>query len=144
MEKKPKMKLVELFSGLAMTRTGFLNSNCFDIESVATCEMDSNAIIGCAAVHEGLTPEMIENYPDYPSREEMGETLKKKRINYDFVKSKEYDWDKVVKSKDSKNLLKKTWLADKITHNLGDIEKVEKIPECGMMTFSFPCTDQIF
>lgn len=139
--KKPKMKLVELFSGISMTKTGFDNSGVFDIESVATCEMDANAIIARAAVHDGLTPEMIENYSDYPSREEMGATLKKKRINYDFVKGKEYDWDKVVRSKDTKNQLKKTWLADKISHNLGDIEKVEKLPECGMVTFSFPCTD---
>lgn len=136
---KKKMTLIETFSGAGMQRRGLSNSNVFDIESVATCETDANAIICYAAIHEGLTPELVESYTDYPSREDMAKELSDMRINYDFVKDKEYNWDKVARSKDSKNQLKNTWLACKLSRNTGDIARVQQFPKAGMLTFSFPC-----
>lgn len=135
----PKMRLVETFSGAGMQRRGIENSKCFDVESVATCETDANAIICYAAIHEGLTPDLVESYTDYPSREDMAKELADMHINYDFVKDKEYDWNKVARSKDSKNQLKNTWLACKLSKNVGDISRVKQFPKCGMLTFSFPC-----
>lgn len=138
---KPTLSLVECFSGVGMQRRGIENSNLFNINSVATCEMDTDAIISYAAVHCGLTPDLLNNYTDYPSREEMASDLKAMRIGYDFVKNKEYNWDKIARSKDSKQLLKKAWLSCKLSKNYGDIMKVDRFPHCGMLTFSFPCTD---
>lgn len=139
--KKVKLLLVETFSGQGMQRRGIENSGLFDVESVATCETDGNVIISYAAIHEGMTMDMVMNYEEYPSREEMAKELADKHINYDFVKDKEYDWNKIARSKDSKEILRRTWLACKLTKNVGDITRVEKFPHCGMLTFSFPCTD---
>lgn len=139
--KKIPMKLVETFSGVSMQKEGLDNTGLFDVETVATCETDANAIISRAAIHNDMTMDMVDNYDKYPSREEMAQELSDMHINYDFVKDKEYDWAKVARSKDSKKQLQRTWLACKLTKNVGDIARVEKFPHCGMLTFSFPCTD---
>lgn len=122
-----------------MQRRGVENTDLFDLEVLATCEMDTNAIISCAAIHNNLTPELIDKYKDYPSREEMADDLIKMNIGYDFKKKKPYDWQKVARSKDNKKLLQKTWLACKLNKNVGDICKVDSFPKCDLFTFSFPC-----
>lgn len=139
--KKVPLKLVECFSGQGMQRRGLENSGLYNVESVATCETDGNVIISYAAIHCGLTEDMVDEYDKYPTRQEMADELKVMHINYDFVKDKEYDWDKLARSKDSKKVLQKTWLACKLSKNVGDISRVEEFPHCGFLTFSFPCTD---
>jgi len=139
--KKIKIKVVELFSGMGCQMRGLENCDCFEPENVATCENNIDAIIAYAAIHCGLTPELIESYPDYPSRQEMINTLVKKNIGYDFLKNKPYNWQRYLNSADSKNFLKTVWLADKLSKNLGDITKIDSIPHCGLLTWSFPCTD---
>lgn len=136
---KIKIKMVSLFSGAGMQERGVENTDCFELERVGACDNDINAIIAYAAIHCGLTPELIANYPDYPSRQEMVDTLVAKNIGYDFVKDKAYNWQKYVNSADSKNYLKTVWLADKLAKNLGDITKIDKLPKCQFMTFSYPC-----
>lgn len=136
------LSVTSLFSGAGMQERGLENAGKeigFDIKVVQTCEMDIYAIQTYAAIHNGLTKEMVDNYDAYPSREEMAEELKVKRIGYDFVKDKEYDWDKKAKSK-SKDL-ETTWLACKLNHNVGDIMKVKELEYCDMLTWSFPCCD---
>lgn len=137
--KKTKVSVVELFSGCGMQFRGLENTDCFDPVNVATCENNIDAIIAYAAIHCGLTPELINTYADYPSREQMAKELADKNIGYNFLKDKPYDWNKVARSKDSKQLLQKVWLADKLSKNLGDITKIQTLPHCGLMTFSFPC-----
>lgn len=141
MNGKKKITMVTSFTGVNMQLRGVQNTGLFDIEELATCEMDTNAIISCAAIHNNLTPELIDNYENYPSREKMAEYLSKLNIGYDFKKKKPYDWAKVARSKDSKKLLQKTWLACKLNKNVGDICRVEEFPKCDLFTFSFPCTD---
>lgn len=138
---KIKIKMCSLFSGCGMQERGVENTDCFELEKIGSCDNDINAIIAYAAIHCGLTPELIENYPDYPSRQEMVDTLVAKNIGYDFVKGKAYNWQKLVNSVDKKNQLKTIWLADKLAKNLGDITKVEELPKCQLVTWSFPCTD---
>lgn len=135
------LKVVTCFTGTGMQERGIENSGLYDMEVVNTCEMDSDAIICYAAIHHDLTKEGVINYPDYPSREEMAQQLADKHIGYDFVKDKEYDWQKLARSKDSKMRLQTVWLADKLNKNVGDITKVDKFPSCDLLTFSFPCTD---
>ena len=124
-----------------MQERGIENSGLFDMDVVSTCEMDSDAIVSYAAIHNGLTKQMIEDYPNYPSRTDMAAELTSKHIGYDFLKDKPYDWQKLARSKDTKMRLQTVWLADHLNKNVGDICKVEKFPTCNLLTFSFPCTD---
>lgn len=134
---KKKLKVVTTFSGIGMQERGIENTNLFDLDVVNTCETDIYAIISYAAIHNNLTPELIKEY-DYPSREEMAKELSEKHIGYDFIKKKEYDWNKKVKSKKD-TLLQTTWLACKLNKNVGDIARVKEFPYCDLFTFSFPC-----
>ena len=70
-----------------------------------------------------LITEMVENYENYPSREEMVEELKSRNIGMDFDKNKMFDWDKLIKKKTKD--LEKYWLAMTLQNNLGDISKIE-------------------
>lgn len=136
-----KLKVVTCFTGVGMQERGIENSGLFDMEIVNTCEMDSDAIVSYAAIHNNLTKDVIESYPFYPSREEMAQQLTDKHIGYDFVKDKPYDWEKLARSKDAKMRLQTVWLADYLNKNVGDICRVDKFPSCDLLTFSFPCTD---
>lgn len=140
MEKK-KLRVVTTFSGLGMQERGIENAGLFDVDVVNTCETDSDVIIAYAAVHHDLTKADVENYSEYPSREEMAQELIDKNIGYDFLKNKPYDWQKLARSKDSKMRLQTVWLANKLNKNVGDITRVEKFPPCDLLTFSFPCCD---
>lgn len=136
-----KIKVVTCFTGIGMQERGIENTRLFDMEVVNTCEMDSDAIVSYAAIHHDLTKEKVENYDNYPSREEMAQQLEDKHIGYDFIKDKPYDWQKLARSKDNKMRLQTVWLADKLNKNVGDICRVDEFPYCDLLTFSFPCTD---
>lgn len=133
---KEKLKICALFSGVGFQERGIENSGLYEVESVATSDIDINAIISYAAIHCGMTPEMVENY-EYPSRQEMADYLSKLNIGYDFKKEKEYNWQKKVNGKDK--ILNKAWLACKLQNNLGDVSKIEHLPECDMLIYSSPC-----
>lgn len=135
------LKVVTCFTGIGFQERGIENSGLFDMEIVNTCEMDSDAIVSYAAIHNGLTKETVANYSEYPSREQMAQELIEMNIGYDFLKDKPYDWQKLAKSKDNKMRLQTVWLANKVNKNVGDITKVVKFPKCDFLTFSFPCTD---
>lgn len=92
-----------------------------------------------AAIHCGMTNEMIENYAEYPSKEEMAQYLININLGYEQEKDKKFDWFKLVNKRS--NDLKKYWLACKLTNNLGDISKIEELPYSDFWTVSFPCTD---
>ena len=131
-----KIKLVETFSGIGFQRRGVEIAG-FEVDSVATSETDINAIISYAAIHCGLTNEMIDNYDQYPSREDMATELTEKNIGYNWEKNVAYNWQKKINSK-SKDL-EKVWLACKLSNNFGDICKIESFPQCDLLTYSSPC-----
>lgn len=128
-----------LFSGIGCQERGFKNSGLFDLDVLNTSDINKDAVVSYAAVHCGLTKETIENYSDYPSREEMAEYLKTINLGYEPEKNKAYDWDKLARRKS--NDIEKYWLACKLSNNLGDISKIEKLPYADLWTCSFPCTD---
>jgi len=128
-----------LFSGIGCQERGFKNSGLFDLEVLNTSDINKDAVVSYAAVHCGLTKEMVENYSDYPSREEMAVYLKVINLGYEPEKNKSYDWDKLARRKS--NDIEKYWLACKLSNNLGDISKIEKLPYADLWTCSFPCTD---
>ena len=132
-----KLRLFEAFAGCGMQRRGVENAG-YEVEGVGISELDRNAVISYAAIHCDMTMDMINNY-EYPSREEMAEDLKRMNIDYDFKKKKPYDWDRIARGK-SKDL-EKTWLACKLSKNMGDICIIDTIPDCDLFTFSYPCQD---
>lgn len=136
---KVKLTANVLFSGIGCQERGFENSNLFDVEVVNTSEINKEAVLSYAAIHCGLTQEMINTYTEYPSREEMIKQLKEINLGYEPEKNKYYDWDKLARRKT--NDIEKYWLACKLSGNLGDISKITEMPYADLWTCSFPCTD---
>ena len=134
---KPKLTMIELFSGIGAQKRGVDNTGLYDLDVVATSDIDKEAVVEYAAIHHGLTNEMIENYKDYPSREEMIEELKGRNIGMDFDKDKMFDWDKLLKKKTKE--IEKYWLAMNLQNNLGDISKIEQLPTADCWFYSSPC-----
>lgn len=136
-----KIKLTAniLFSGIGCQEVGIENSGCFDLDVLATSDIDIEATVSYAAMHHGLTEEMIENYDEYPSRESMAQELTDINLGYDPMKNKTYDWFKVARGKS--NAIERAWLAVKLNKNLGDISKIKTLPQADLWTISFPCTD---
>ena len=137
---KPKLTMIELFNGLSAQKRGVDNTGLFELEVIKTSDIDKEVIVQCAAIHYGLTNEMIENYTDYPSKEEMAQSLTDRKIGLDFKTGKVYDWFKLAKKKKGMEL-EKYWLAAELTHNMGDISSLESLPYADVVTYSFPCTD---
>ena len=137
----PKVKLTAniLFSGIGCQERGFEDSGLFDIEVLNTSDINKESVLSYAAIHCGMTNEMVENYTNYPSREEMAQYLSEINLGYEPEKDKQFNWFKLVKRK--KKDLEKYWLACKLTNNLGDISRVEELPYADFWTCSFPCTD---
>ena len=134
---KPKLTMIELFSGIGAQKRGIDNTGLYDLDVVATSDIDKEAVVEYAAIHHGLTNEMIENYENYPSREEMIEELKSRNIGMDFDKDKMYDWDKLLKKKTKE--IEKYWLAMTLQNNLGDISRIEQLPTADCWFYSSPC-----
>lgn len=136
---KEKLTMNVLFSGIGCQERGFENSNLFDVEVVNTSEINKEAVLSYAAIHCGMTQEMVDTYTEYPSREEMVRQLKEINLGYEPEKNKYYDWDKLARRKT--NDIEKYWLACKLTHNLGDINKIEFLSYADLWTISFCCQD---
>lgn len=134
---KVKLTANILFSGIGCQERGIKNSNLFDLEVINTSEINKEAVLSYAAVHCGLTQEMIDTYKDYPTREEMAKQLTEINLGYEPEKDKKYDWYKVARKKS--NEIEKYWLACQLSHNLGDINKIENLQYADLWTCSFPC-----
>ena len=134
-----KLRVVSTFSGAGMQERGIELTGLYDLNVVGTCEIDIWATLAYAAIHNGLTNQMVEEYPYYPSKQEMIDKLVELNIGYDPMKDKKYDWQKKINSKDK--LVEKTWMACVLNKNFGDISKVDALPTCDLLTWSSPCTD---
>lgn len=71
----------------------------------------------------------------------MAAELTAKRLGYDFKNDKPYDWYKLSRKKDKTKGIEKYWLADHLSHNLGDMMQIDALPDCDFLTYSCPCTD---
>lgn len=134
--KNKSLTMIELFSGIGAQVRGFKNSGLYDVEVVATSEIDKDAMLSYAAIHCGLTPKLIETY-NFPPVDEMVKYLENRNIGYSFEKNKAYDWQKKRNSTD----LKKYYLACILSKNMGDITKIKELPYADFVTYSSPCTD---
>lgn len=136
---KPELTMIELFAGTGMQRRGAENTELFDIEILATSDIEKDAMLAYAACHCGLTNDVVDNYDNYPSREQMVEELKERNIGMDFEKNKMYAWEKLIKKKTKD--LEKYWLAMKLQNNLGDISKIKELPLADFWFYSSCCQD---
>ena len=137
--KKVKLTANILFSGIGCQERGFDNSGLFDIEILNTSDINKESVLSYAAIHCEMTNEMVDQYDDYPSREEMAQYLTDINLGYEPEKDKKFDWYKLAKKKS--NDIEKYWLACKLTNNLGDISRIDELPYADFWTCSFPCTD---
>ena len=133
---KQILRIVELCSGIGAQYRGLCNTGLFNVESVATSEIDKDAVLSYAAIHCGLTNEMIDNY-DYPPIDVMRKDLTDLNLGYVPEKEKVYDWYKAGKK--FERGIKKYWLACKLSKNLGDVSRIERLPEADVWFLSFPC-----
>lgn len=136
---KIKLTANVLFSGIGCQERGIENSDLFDLEIVNTSEINKEAVVSYAAVHCGLTPELIDTYPDYPSEEEMARQLTEINLGFEPEKNKTFDWYKIVRKKYLP--IRKYWLANKLSHNLGDISRITGLSYADLWTCSFCCQD---
>jgi len=137
--KKVKLRVNTLCSGIGCQERGIEKTGLFDIDVVATSEINKDAVLSYAAIHKGLTDEMAISYDKYPELEEMKQYLTDINLGYEPEKDKKYNW--FQNGKKFNNMVKKYWLACKLTNNLGDISKIEQLPEADLWFMSFPCTD---
>ena len=86
LENKPRLRTIELCSGIGAQIKGINNTDLFDTEIIATADLDKEVVVSYAAIHCGLTNETINSYQYYPSKEEMVDKLTKKRLGYNFKK----------------------------------------------------------
>ena len=134
---REKLTMIELFSGIGAQIRGTDNTGLWDCAVVNTSDIDKDAMVSYAAVHCGLTNEMIDTYTEYPTREEMAQYLTDRNIGFDFKKNQPYDWFKLAKRKN--NELNKYYLACILSHNLGDISSIKSLDYADFWTYSFPC-----
>lgn len=109
------------------------------MDVLVTSDISKETTLSYAAIHCGLTNEMVDTYKDYPSREEMAQYLTDINLGYDPEKNKKYNWFKLAKRK--KNDIEKYWLATKLSNNLGDISLIEELPYADFWSISFCCQD---
>ena len=139
MSNKKKLTANILFSGIGCQERGFENSGVFNLEVLNTSDINKESVLSYAAIHCGLTNEMVKNYSYYPTREEMAQYLSDINLGYEPEKNKHFDWFRLAKKKTMD--LEKYWLACKVSKNLGDISKIDELPYADFWTCSFPCTD---
>lgn len=128
-----QISMIELFSGIGAQERA-LRQLGLPYEVKHTCDCDANATLSYAAMRWDLKKEM-EAF-DFPSQEQMIEELQAKNLGYDFQKGKHS-----ITSRTPITKLKQYYIADKLSKNLGDISKVERLPNVDFWTYSYPCTD---
>ena len=128
-----KITMIELFSGIGAQERA-LRQIGLPYEVVNTCDCDKDAVLSYAAMRYDLDKAMSEY--DFPSQDTMIEELQAKNLGYDFQKGKH-----TITGRTPIDKLKQYYIADKLSHNLGDISKVERLPYADFYTYSYPCTD---
>ena len=129
------------FSGIGCQERGFENSGVFDIEVLSTSDIAKESTVSYAAIHNGLTPELIQSYQDFPTANEMADYLEKIDLGYDPMTDKHYDWHRLVTTPNNVEILAKYYLASVLSKNVGNISRIESLPYADLWFCSFPYTD---
>lgn len=125
--------MIELFSGIGAQERS-LRQLKIPYRIINTCDCDKDAVLSYAAMRFNID-EAMKTY-QFPTQDKMIEELQNKGFGYDFMKSKH-----TITSRTPINKLKQYYIADKLSNNLGDISKVDRLPYADIVTYSFPCTD---
>ena len=125
-----------LFSGIGCQERGIRDTGLFDLDVIATSEIDTDAVISYAAVHCGMTQEMADAY-EYPPLEDMRRFLTHINLGYSPETDKRYNWFR--NGKKNEDRVKKAWLACKLSNNLGDIRGIKRLDYADLWTLSSPC-----
>ena len=125
--------MIELFSGIGAQERA-LRQLKIPYRIINTCDCDKDAVLSYAAMRFDIDKATKEY--QFPTQDKMIEELQNKGFGYDFMKGKH-----TITSRTPINKLKKYYIADKLSNNLGDISKVEILPYADIVTYSFPCTD---
>lgn len=128
-----QISMIELFSGIGAQERA-LRQLGLPYKVKHTCDCDANAVLSYVAMRWDLEKEMKTF--DFPSQEQMIKELQAKNLGYDFQKGKHS-----ITSRTPITKLKQYYIADKLSKNLGDISKVERLPYADFVTYSYPCTD---
>lgn len=132
MEKKI-FSMIELFSGIGAQERA-LRQLKIPYRIINTCDCDKDAVLSYAAMRFNIDKATKEY--QFPTQDKMIGELQNKGFGYDFMKGKH-----TITSRTPINKLKQYYIADKLSNNLGDISKVNRLPYADMFTYSFPCTD---
>ena len=135
-----KITVNELFSGIG-AQAAALKRIGMDFNVVSTSEIDKDAMLSYAAIHNNLY-EISQDY-NYPDAKYMVNYLQERNIGYDFKKDKPYDWCRLINKKtgEANPKLYQYYLACVLSNNAGDISKIGKLEYADFWTYSFPCTD---
>lgn len=125
--------MIELFSGIGAQERA-LRQLKIPYKIINTCDCDKDAVLSYAAMRFDIDKATKEY--QFPTQDKMIEELQNKGFGYDFMKGKH-----TITSRTPINKLKQYYIADKLSNNLGDISKVNRLPYADMVTYSFPCTD---
>ena len=125
--------MIELFSGIGAQERS-LRQLKIPYRIINTCDCEKDAVLSYAAMRFNID-EAIKTY-QFPTQDKMIEELQSKNLGYDFMKGKH-----TICSHTPINNVMLYYIADKLSNNLGDISKVERLPYADMITYSFPCTD---
>lgn len=125
--------MIELFSGIGAQERA-LRQLKIPYRIINTCDCDKDAVLSYAAMRFDIDKATKEY--QFPTQDKMIEELQNKGFGYDFMKGKH-----TITNRTPINKLKKYYIADKLSNNLGDISKVERLPYADIVTYSFPCTD---
>ena len=126
-----QISMIELFSGIGAQERA-LRQLSLPYNVVHTCDCDANAVLSYAAMRWNLEKEM-ETF-NFPSQDQMIAELQAKNLGFDFQKGKHSITNRTPITK-----LKQYYIADKLSKNLGDISKVERLPYSDFVTYSYPC-----
>lgn len=121
------LTMIELFSGIGAQERA-LRQLAIPYSIVATCDLDKDAVLSYAAMRFDIDSAM--NTYQFPTQDKMIEELQNKGFGYDFMKGKH-----TITSRTSINKLKQYYIADKLSNNLGDISKVERLPYADIVTY---------
>lgn len=125
--------MIELFSGIGAQERA-LRQLKIPYRIINTCDCDKDAVLSYAAMRFNIDKATKEY--QFPTQDKMIGELQNKGFGYDFMKGKH-----TITSRTPINKLKQYYIADKLSNNLGDISKVDRLPYAYMVTYSFPCTD---
>lgn len=125
--------MIELFSGIGAQERA-LRQLKIPYRIINTCDCDKDAVLSYAAMRFDIDKATKEY--QFPTQDKMIEELQNKGFGYDFMKG-----NHTITNRTPINKLKKYYIADKLSNNLGDISKVDRLPYADIVTYSFPCTD---